>query len=76
MPQIYVAWDNRQEDHQASMVEMEGSIANHLVSILIGPGSILSYVAPQMVDKCKLQPAKHSKSWLVQLAIGTKRKIA
>jgi hypothetical protein len=53
MPQIYATLDNRQEDHQALVVEMEGMISNHLVSILIDPGSNLSYVAPQIVDKYK-----------------------
>jgi hypothetical protein len=46
MPQIYAALDNNQADHQASVVELEGIIANHLVSILIDPGSNLSYVTP------------------------------
>jgi hypothetical protein len=76
MPQIYAAVDNKQADHQASVVEMEGMITNHLVSILIDPGSNLSYIAPKAVDKCKLQPHKHAKPWLVQLATGTKRKVA
>jgi hypothetical protein len=53
MSRIYVVVDNKQSNHQASVVEMEGMIANHLVSILIDPGSDLSYVAPQTVDKCK-----------------------
>jgi hypothetical protein len=75
MPQIYAAVDNKQADHQASVVEMEGMITNHLVSILIDPGSNLSYIAPKAVDKCKLQPYKHAKPWLVQLATGTKRKV-
>jgi hypothetical protein len=57
------------------MVNMEGMIANHLVSILIDPGSNLSYVAPQTVDKCKLQPVRHVNPWFIQLATGTKRKV-
>ena len=52
--QIYAALDNNQADHQASVVEIEGMIFNHLVSILIEPGSNLSYIAPRVVDKCKL----------------------
>jgi hypothetical protein len=76
VPQIYASLDNKQADHQASVVEMEGVITNHLVSILIDPGSNLSYIAPKVVDKCKLQPHKHAKPWLVQLATGTKRKVA
>jgi hypothetical protein len=50
-------------------------ITNHLVSILIDPGSNLSYVSPQTIEKCKLQQVKHAKPWLVQLATGTKRKV-
>ena len=65
MLQIYAAVDNKQVDHQASVVEMEGVITNHLVSILIDPGSNLSYIAPKAIDKCKLQPHKHAKTWLV-----------
>ena len=75
VPQIYAALDNNQADHQASVVEIEGMISNHLVSILIDPGSKLSYIAPKVVEKCKLQPQKQTKPWLVQLAIGTKRKV-
>jgi hypothetical protein len=54
VPQIYAALDSNQDDHQASVVEIEGMISNHLVSILIDPGSNLSYIAPNDVDKCKI----------------------
>jgi hypothetical protein len=46
MPRIYADLDNKQANHQASMVEMEGMIANRLVSILIDPSSNLIYVTP------------------------------
>jgi hypothetical protein len=49
VPQIYAALDNKQANHQASWW-----ITNHLVSILIDLGSNLSYIAPKVVDKCKL----------------------
>jgi hypothetical protein len=62
MPQIYAALDNKQSNHQASVVEMEGMISNHLVSILIDLGSILSYFPPQTIERCKLQQVKHVKS--------------
>jgi hypothetical protein len=57
------------------VVEIEGMIFDHLVSILIDPGSNLSYIAPKVVDKCKLQPRNKNKPWLVQLATDTKRKV-
>jgi hypothetical protein len=65
MTRIYETLDNNQVDHQASVVELKGMIANHLVSILIDHGSNLSYVAPQTFDKCKLKPIRCVKSWLV-----------
>jgi hypothetical protein len=76
VPQIYAALDNNQADHQDSVVEIEGMIFNHLVSVLIDPGSNLSYIAPRAIDMCKLQPQKQTKPWLVQLATSTKRRVA
>jgi hypothetical protein len=73
--QIYAALYNRQANHQASVVEMEGTISNHPVSILIDLGSNLSYDSPQTFEKCKLKQVKHVKSWMVQLATTTKRKV-
>ena len=57
------------------MVEIEGMIKDKPISILIDPGASLSYVSPRIEELCKLQQDKFEKSWLVQLAIGTKRKV-
>jgi hypothetical protein len=57
------------------MVEIEGMINKKYVSILIDPGASLSYISPTIVEDCKLNKVKHKKSWLVQLATGTKRKV-
>ena len=57
------------------MVVIEGKVSNTYISILIDPGSCRSYVSPKIVDLCKLDKGKHEKPWLVQLAIGTKRKV-
>ena len=57
------------------MVEVEGIINHTPVNILIDPGASLSYIAPQIVEKCKLSIDKFENSWLVQLATGAKRKV-
>ena len=57
------------------MVEVEGMIHQTPVTILIDPGASLSYIAPQIVEKCKLSVEKFDSSWLVQLATGEKRKV-
>ena len=49
IPTISVALENRQADHQATMVEMECKISNQSVTVLIDPGASLSYISPQVV---------------------------
>src|SRR5713226_9506209 len=75
MPRINAALENRQADYQTSMVEVEGMVNQTPVAILIDPRASLSYIAPQIVEKCKLSVEKFENSWLVQLATGAKRKV-
>ena len=46
VPIIYASLEDRQEDRQSTMVEVEGKIAKKSVSILIDPGSTHSYITP------------------------------
>ena len=76
IPRIYAALEDCQADHQSTVVEVAGNIAKQSVYILIDPGSTHSYIAPRGVEICAFKKARHSKSWLVQLATGTKRKVS
>ena len=58
------------------MVEVEGNIVEQSIFVLIEPGSTPSYITPNIVDMCAFKKLKHRKSWLVQLATGTKRKVS
>ena len=71
---IYAALEDLHADHQSTVVEVEGKIAKQTISILIDTGSTHRYITPRIVDICSFKKLKHSKSWLVQLASGTKRK--
>ena len=75
IPRINAALENRQADYQNSMVEVEGKLNQIPISILIDPGASLSYISPDLVEKCKLSVEKFAKSWLVELATGAKRKV-
>ena len=49
---------------------------NVILNILIDLGAILSYISPNLVEKCKLSVGKFARSWtLVQLATGAKRQV-
>jgi hypothetical protein len=75
IPRIYVALDNKQTKYQSHMIEVEGMINNHTFTILIDSGASHSYIDPRMVENLQFPRRKHGKSWLVQLAIGAKRKV-
>ena len=75
IPSISAALENRQAEHRATRVEIEGKIADQSVTVLIDPGASLSYISPQVVEKCNIKTEKFQQSWLVQLATGTKRKV-
>jgi len=75
LPTISVALENRKANHQTTMVEIEGTVSEKPISILIDPEESLSYISPIIVEKNKLAVKKFDKPWLVQLATGTKRKL-
>jgi hypothetical protein len=75
VPRIYAALDNKHVEFQSHMIEVEGMINNHSFTILIDSGAIHSYIDPKVVEILKFPRIKHEKSWLVQLATGTKRKV-
>jgi hypothetical protein len=75
MPRIYAALDNKQAEFQSHMIEVEGMINNQPFIILIDSGASHSYIDPRVVESLHLSRSKHEKSWLVQLATGTKRKV-
>jgi hypothetical protein len=75
MGRIYAYLDDLQEECQFNMIEVEGKIINHLVSILIDLGASHCYIDPKIVDKLHLEKSKLGKVSLVQLATRTKRRI-
>jgi hypothetical protein len=75
MPRIYATLDNKQAEFQSHMIEVEGMIKNQPFTILIDSGANHSYIDPRVVESLQFSRSKHEKSWLVQLATGTKRKV-
>ena len=57
------------------MIELEGMIKKQPFTTLVDSGASHSYIDPRVVESLHLIRSKHEKSWLVQLAIGTKRKV-
>ena len=70
MSRIYAALDNKQGEFQSHMIEVEGTINNRPLVILIDSGASHSYVDPRVVDSLHLMRSKHEKSWLVLVSLG------
>ena len=58
------------------VVEVAGKIAKQYVSLLIDLISTPRYITPRVVEICDFKKLEHRKSWLVQLATRTKRKVS
>jgi len=54
---------------------MDGKLCDQVVSILIDYGSNYSYINIDLADTCHLRKEVHPKSWLVQLATSTKKRV-
>jgi hypothetical protein len=54
MGRIYENLDDRQEEYQSNMIEVEGKIINQPTSILIDSGAIHCYIDPKIVDRLHL----------------------
>ena len=68
LPIINATLEDRESGHQFTMLEVEGKISNTFISILIDLGASLIYIAPRVLEKCKLSKEKQKNAWLVQLA--------
>jgi hypothetical protein len=65
MPRINAALDNKKEEYQSPMIQVEGKIDNHPIVILIDSGASHSYINYKIVEIFHLQMSKHKKYRLV-----------
>ena len=57
------------------VVEVASKIVEQSISILIDLGSTHSYITPRVVEICAFKKVNHRKSWLAQLATGTRERL-
>ena len=67
--------DNKQANHDESIIVMDCKIYDQVISILIDLRSNYSSVSLDLLDKFGLSKELHAESWLVQLATGTKKRV-
>jgi hypothetical protein len=75
VPRIYAALDNKHDEFQSHMIELEGKINDQPIAILIDLGASHSYLDPKIMERFHLPRSKLGKPWLMHLPTGEKRKI-
>ena len=74
IPRINAALENEQVHYQTSIVEVEGKLNQTPISILIDPGASLSYVSPNLIEKCNLSVEKVCKVMVSSTSYKSKKK--
>ena len=72
---ITATLEDRHEDHQFAIVDIEGTISNQNISILVDQGANLNFITPKMMENSQLTKVRHARPWSVQLATGAKAKV-
>jgi hypothetical protein len=62
VPRIYASLDNKQEEYQSHMIEVQVMINNQSIAILIDSGASHSYIDLKMVESLNFLKRKHGKS--------------
>ena len=53
--QIHAAMNNHQEEHQSTMLETLGTVANQTLSILIDPSATNSFISGAVLKRIKVK---------------------
>jgi hypothetical protein len=73
--QIHVLVNNRQEEHQSTMLETTGTITNQTLSILIDPGATKSFIYGAVLKRIKVKAVEQDEFIFVEMASGAKQKV-
>ena len=55
---VFAAVDNRQAEHQATVIEAAGIIQGSMVTVLFDSGATNSFISPFVVERCGLVAAR------------------
>jgi tyrosine-protein phosphatase YwqE len=72
---IHAAVNNHQEEHQSTVLETIGIVANHTLSILIVPGATEIFISGAVLKRIKVKAVKQDEFSFVEMASGAKQKV-
>jgi hypothetical protein len=72
---IHAAVNNYQAEHQSTVLEMTGTIADQTLSILIDPGATESFISSAVLKRIKVKAVEQDEFIFIEMASGAKQKV-
>jgi hypothetical protein len=72
---IHAAVNNRQAEHQSTVLETTGTIADQTLSVLIDPGATESFISGAALKRIKVKAVEQDDFSFVEMASGAKQKV-
>jgi hypothetical protein len=73
--QIHAVVNNRQAEHQSTVLETTGIIADQTLSIFIDLGATESFISSAALKRIKVKAVKQDKFSFVEMDSGSKQKV-
>jgi hypothetical protein len=73
--QIHAAVNNHQVEHQSTVLETPGTIADHTLNILIDPGATKCFISGAVLKRIKVKEVKQDELRFVEMALRAKHKV-
>jgi hypothetical protein len=73
--QIHAAVNNRQAEHQSTMLEMIGTIIDQTLSVLIDLGATESFISGVVLKRIKVKEIEQDEFRFIEMASGAKQKV-
>jgi hypothetical protein len=67
--------NNRQAEHQSTVLETSGTIADQTLSILIDPSATESFISSATLKRIKVKEVKHDEFRFVEMDSRAKQKV-
>jgi hypothetical protein len=73
--QIHAAVNNHLVEHQSTVLETIGTVADQTLSILIDLGATESFISSAVLKRIKVKVVEHDEFSFVEMASGAKQKV-
>jgi hypothetical protein len=72
---IHVEMNNRQAEHQSTVLETIGTVADQTLSVLIDPSATESFISGAALKRIKVKAVEQDEFSFVEMALAAKQKV-